>query len=77
MKKLEREVKNQNRKCQKGEVLYEEEKRNLISIIELDNHNLIFCEEEVIFQYFNTNCISPPEKINKYKLFIYRLEDNN
>ena len=47
MKKLEREVKNQNRKCQKGEVLYEEEKRNLISIIELDNHNLIFCEEEV------------------------------
>jgi hypothetical protein len=72
---LEKEVKGIY--ALKGELIYTVNKDKIISVIELDNHDLIILFENNKKDIYNTNQeIDEPFYTNEYML-IYRLENNN
>jgi hypothetical protein len=72
---LEKEVKGIY--ALKGELIYTVNKDKIISVIELDNHDLIILFENKKKDIYNTNQeIDEPFYTNEYML-IYRLENNN
>ena len=74
---LEKKEKSYDIYALKGDFMYTEHDDKIISVIELDNHDLIILFENREKDIYNTNQVTfEPFHITKYML-IYRLENNN